>query len=65
MRVEINGTTVVVESWILDGHTDSFSKVLNPALFHTGANDVYAYIHWGDDRYDDGHRLELKVTISQ
>jgi hypothetical protein len=65
MRVKINGTTLVVDSRIPDGSTDSFSKVLNPALFHTGANDVYAYIHWGDDRYDDGHRLELKVTITQ
>lgn len=65
MRVQINGTTKTVESWISYGNTDSFSVVLNPALFHTGTNNVYAYIHWGDDLYDGGHRLELKVTISQ
>ena len=63
MRVKINDTIVVTLDSIPDNQTHYFTITLDPALFHTGDNQVFAYIHKGDEEYDDGHRLELKVTI--
>ncbi len=64
MRVQVNGNTYTVISWLNDGETKSFTYYLPGGVLQTGWNDITAYIHWGNEDYDDGHWVSLTLHIN-
>lgn len=64
MRVEVNGNTYTVNSWINDGDTESFSYSIPNGVLVRGWNHIRAYIHWSNEDYDDGHWVTVNLVTS-
>lgn len=62
MRVEVNGNTYKVISWLNDGETKSFDFTVPNGVLQRGWNDIRAYIHWSTPEYDDGHWISLNIV---
>ncbi len=63
MRVEVNGHPYDVLTWLTSGSTQSFDFTIPSGILTAGWNDIRAYIHWGNDEYDNGHWVSVNLVL--
>jgi len=63
MRVSVNSNVYTVISWLSGGQTKSFDFTIPSGVLTSGWNDIRAYIHWGNDEYDNGHWVSVNLVL--
>jgi|GEM_PF-5404995 len=63
MRVVVNGHAYDVLTWLTSGSTQSFDFTIPSGILTAGWNDIRAYIHWGNDEYDNGHWVSVNLVL--